>query len=83
MCSFGPETAFFRPKCQIGYGITTARILTTVLKIGKFVVQTPNTNPFHPKYQFEGHQNGQEHIKDSKLLRYWLYIGVVWVVFRI
>ena len=41
--------------------------------------QTPDTSPFHPKYYFDGHQCGQEYVKNSELQYYWLYIGVVWV----
>ena len=68
---------------KIGYDVTASRILTRVLKIGKIVVQTPSTSPFHPKYYFEGHRNGQKYVKNCELLCYWLYIRVVWGIFRI
>ena len=35
---------------KLGYDITLTGILNRVLNIGKFVVQTHNTRPFHAKY---------------------------------
>ena len=63
---------------KIGYDVKTSRILTTILKKGKIVVQTPSTSPFHPKYYFEGHPNGQEYVKSKSLYYiYTIYTGGV------
>ena len=59
---------------RVGYDMTLIRILTRVLKIDIIVVQTPNTSPFHPKYQSKGHQNGQECVKNPQLLCHWLLL---------
>ena len=68
---------------KLGYDITAGRILTRVLNIGQLwskpLILAPNT----PNNSLRDIENGQEYVKNAKLVCYWAYIGVVWVIFRI